>query len=348
MFLKNQIRHLLSICLVALSTYLYATPLTNDISYAIVFVHLGKEIPLYTQTAISQAHIFNPKAPIYLIAEEDAYKTFVRSRKLLENSYENITFISCESLTPSKKHLFFNQKSSLDRTFRNGFWQYATERFFYLEEFIYKYQLTNVFHLENDVMLYADLEKLLPNFCNNYQGLGAVFDNEVRVVPSFIYIKDLQALKIFTHFLITKVHSKENDMETLAGFKSIKLGKYIDHLPIVHPIYVEKHPMISSLGHTTKKKENYSKHFAQFLSIFDGAAIGQYLGGIDPRNAISTIGFINESCLFNPSHFQYTWEEDEEGRLIPLAIFEGEKIKINNLHIHSKNLDIFYSYRNRG
>jgi len=79
--------------------------------------------------------------------------------------------------------------------------------------------------------------------------------------------------------------------------------------------------------------------------LFDGAAIGQYLGGVDPRNQKSKPGFINESCVFNPSRFLFEWIKDDKGREIPYAIFKDCKYRINNLHIHSKNLAKFKSRR---
>ena len=57
---------------------------------------------------------------------------------------------------------------------------------------------------------------------------------------------------------------------------------------------------------------NFSNCYNDFNSIFDGAAIGQYLGGIDPRNNSSnSIGFVNEQCIFNVSNYKYIWNNNE-------------------------------------
>ena len=87
----------------------------------------------------------------------------------------------------------------------------------------------------------------------------------------------------------------------------------------------------------------YCQNINFFKSIFDAAAIGQYLGGGDPRNGTHGPGFINESCIFNPSLLVYEWLEDLEGRKVPFAVYGGEKFRVNNLHIHSKNLWQFTS-----
>jgi hypothetical protein len=71
-----------------------------------------------------------------------------------------------------------------------------------------------------------------------------------------------------------------------------------------------------------------------FNSIFDGAAIGQYLGGIYSNPNLK--GYINDTTIFNVSKYNYIWEHNE-----PYMVFENKKIKINNLHIHSKNLKQF-------
>ena len=79
-------------------------------------------------------------------------------------------------------------------------------------------------------------------------------------------------------------------------------------------------------------------------SISDAAAIGQYLGGIDPWHGChNTIGFINETCIFNPALCSFVWELDFKNRKIPYIIFKNAKYCINNLHIHCKNLNKFKS-----
>jgi hypothetical protein len=38
-----------------------------------------------------------------------------------------------------------------------------------------------------------------------------------------------------------------------------------------------------------------------------------------------------------------TWEKDAQGRRVPFATCNGAKYPINNLHIHSKELEKFRS-----
>lgn len=313
---------------------------TKNEEPSIVFVHLGSSLPDYLPIAIAQARLFNPSLSIYLIANKKALTK--GAKKELRNSQTK--FISCESLTQSASHKKFRAKSKLDKKFRKGFWTFTTERFFYLSAFLKKYNLSNIFHLENDVMLYTDLKCALPIFLKNYANkIGATFDNDNRCIPGFLYISNQAALEQFTDFIGATAERGDNDMQLFAKFQKQEEGKWIKHLPILTPEYAKDHQLISSSGSKGSNPLDFSSHIEEFHSIFDAAAIGQYLGGIDPRNGDSTPGFINEECIFNPSNFQFAWKADEHSRKIPIMAYKGKEYKINNLHIHSKNLKAFQS-----
>jgi hypothetical protein len=51
----------------------------------------------------------------------------------------------------------FDSKSMLDKQFRGGFWNNASKRLFILNEYMKQQGLRNVIHLENDVLLYSDM-----------------------------------------------------------------------------------------------------------------------------------------------------------------------------------------------
>jgi hypothetical protein len=199
--------------------------------------------------------------------------------------------------------------------------------------------LENVFHLENDVMLYVNLGDLLPIFETYYPGMGATFDNEERCIPGFIYIQKKEALnplaKTFRNYASTGL----NDMTILSLFQKAA-PQLIDFLPVTTEEYANAHSMVSLYGQTTSDKTKFSQHIEQFNSIFDAAAIGQYLGG---DNSHLPPGFINERALYNPSAFSYTFIPDEQGRIVPYASYKGVSYRVNTLHIHCKDLKSFSS-----
>ena len=84
-----------------------------------------------------------------------------------------------------------------------------------------------------------------------------------------------------------------------------------------------------------------TNNFHNFQYIFDAAAIGQYLGGVDPRNDNrNTEGFVNETCIIKYNHYHFDWIIIDEIKR-PFIIINNLKYRIFNLHIHSKNLKKF-------
>ena len=75
--------------------------------------------------------------------------------------------------------------------------------------------------------------------------------------------------------------------------------------------------------------------------LFDAAAMGQYLGGVDPRNDQSvTVGFVNETCVVKYNNYTFYWIVINEIKK-PFIQIDGNMIPIFNLHVHCKNLNKF-------
>lgn len=314
--------------------FMVSIVLTSDELPSIVFVHLGNQIPEYLFDATAQAHLFNPTLPIVVIADQSAFQ------QIDQEPY--ITFVACQDLCESSEHALFKKISNLDRHGRDGFWFKATERFFYIDELMRQRNMQHVFHLEYDNMLYVDLLSLMPVF-ERYDGIAATFDADNRCIPGFIYFARADALHRLVSYIAHAASSNLNDMEIIAAFRKTHDVQQIDHLPIIFPEYIQQYGLGNALGFTTMSPENYTRNIHEFDSIFDAAALGQFLGGIDPRNGHSAPGFINETCLFNAARLHFQWHIDDAGRKVPYAYMHEKKYRINNLHIHSKNLKAFCS-----
>jgi hypothetical protein len=218
---------------------------------------------------------------------------------LLENL--SVTLVDTKELNDFN----FNKNSHLDRNFRNGFWHLCSLRFFYLYSYIKNNNLTDCIHLENDVITYVNFDELKPCFTHNK--VYVTYDSPNRVIPGIIYIPDYIAFQP----IIENYNFGLNDMQNLANFD-------LETLPI-------------SLTY-------YSKNFSDFYSIFDAAAMGQYLGGVDKRNQDGdTRGFVNETCIVKYNNYKFVWYKINN-LYIPHLIVDDQLIKINNLHIHSKEL----------
>ena len=96
--------------------------------------------------------------------------------------------------------------------------------------------------------------------------------------------------------------------------------------------------------HVAADPSRYWQHFEALHMIFDAAALGQYLGGIDPRNAPGpSVGFVNESCIFDPRILRPRMTSDGDGRRVPVVETVSGLHRVANLHIHSKNPAPFLS-----
>lgn len=304
--------------------------LWSDTSFCIVFVHIGKQLPPHLEVALTQARTFNPKCPIILIANEDALKdTYIRS---------DILSISCESLPLTQEHLFFQNKTKLNDQCFGGYQRYTSERFMYLYDFMVFHGIDHVFHIENDVMLYVDLEKLLPIFLKHYHGIATTFESERKGIAGFVFINNASAMQKLAKYFVQTSPKAMNDMMILGAFwKQYK--DVIDCLPMIMPSYFISD--YQKLGNDLlKRKLQHTKHIAEFESIFDGAAIGVFLDGLNSTTAHFPPGYLMKA-LFNPSLITYTWKKDEYGRKVPYAQYGNEIYRINNLHIASKRLEGF-------
>jgi hypothetical protein len=297
-------------------------------SSAIVFVHIGKSLPSYMETTLTQAQLFNPHSEIYMIGSHQA----------LGKLHVPVNKIAYETLEKSQEHLEFLARRSDD-----GYWRYVVERFFYLDELLMKYQLDQVLHLENDVMVYFDFDALIPSFERCYAGIGATFISDALCILGIVYIANRDRLHAVLPFIVEMTGRGMNDMEIFAAIRREQSRDVIDDLPIIPLSYLEEAHKLGERLPNVSDPDRYCAYTEVFNSIFDAAALGQYLGGVDPIFGSPMPGYINYNSIFDPRRFQYTWEIDGEGRKIPYIHHAGRKYRINNLHIHSKRLENFKS-----
>lgn len=283
-----------------------------------ILVALGK-IPEYLDDCIDQIKRTQKQTKIILLTNK---KTKYKNK--------NCKTIFVESLKLSKEHDYFIKKSKFSKdTYRDFFWKHSIERFYYIDDFLNKTPMNNIFHIENDVLLYQDLEIVLDKI-NNFN-FACVRDGVNRVIGSLVYIKNKTISK-----KIVKISNKYlnlNDMKIL-NLLDKQISKSIN-LP---------------LGEDLKfiKKSKYYKDIKKIPFIFDAAAIGQYIDGPHRKNFFKKIfnnikntfniydGFENKDTNLKISDWKIEWKNNkpfkqENNKLIPIA----------NLHIHSKNLRKF-------
>jgi hypothetical protein len=254
---------------------------------------------------------------IYIITNREFFTNF-------SEYVENIQLIAIDELSDS---YYYNERTQLDNHFRGGFWALASARFFYLYEFMRSRDIENVVHLENDVIIYRNIDEL--NDAVDKTKLYLPFDSFTRNIASIMFIPNHNVFKM----VLDRYNFSKNDMENFSIIQS-QTG------------LIENFPIFISDANCSPEYQFVTRGYNKFKIIFDAAAIGQYLGGVDPRNcAGDTTGFVNETCIIKYDQYRFIWNV-VNGIKCPFIVVESAdgthcSYPIFNLHIHSKALENF-------
>jgi hypothetical protein len=293
----------------------------------IFYAFIGK-LPSYSVDTVYQMRLFYD-GPIYFIIS-DYESEYVK----ILNNY-NVTIIRYDAVISKE---FLETSNNFISKFviipelndRKNLFVCAFERFFVVYEAMKKFNIANVFFLELDNLVYDNPCEWLDNLSK--KDMAFMFDNVDRFSAGVCYIKNFKALWEFCEFSLKFIENHTGFMDEMTCIYKY-YGSNKDSVQLL-PIHWEdsKYPEL-----TYYKLNDYG-------SIFDSAAIGVYLGGVDPYHINVTRIYENPEkqknkwSLIDYTMYEYKWELDSNGRNIPY-IFSGTKwYRLNNLHIHSKNL----------
>ena len=224
----------------------------------------------------------------------------------------------------------FKNKSTQNKDFRNGSWHFSSARLFVLHSFMVKYNVKNVIHIENDVLLYYNCDETLTESLYNQKQAYIPFDSYERNVASIVYMPDGSTFER----ILEQYNFNKNDMYNFS-----EIRKKTD-LINTFPIFVN-HDMFPNDGEKAFVTNGWER-FGGY--IFDAAAMGQYVGGVDPRNIYGdTRGFVNETCVIKYNDEGEIFWQTVAGLSKPFIKTResGVEIPIFNLHIHSKALMLY-------
>jgi hypothetical protein len=242
------------------------------------------------------------------------------------------------NITPFDKDLFYSDKIDQFKEIyykKDYFWTITAIRLIYIENFLRIYGKENMYHFENDVLLYYSLKEFDNIFQKKYSHLAITTGGDHKCMTGFLFIKNYEALSLMTQFFVDLLRAcSESDIRRTYGVDMV-------------------HEMSLMRIYGLKKGDIYLSHlptmpnspdFHLFNSLFDPAAWGQFVGGtIDGIPGVKPADhYISRMLITNPSYI-VIWKDDEKGRHIPYFRGSGEDIRINNLHIHSKNLSKYTS-----
>ena len=288
----------------------------------IVYSWIGK-LPKYIGDSIYQTRLFFD-GPIYLITN-DINTDFLNKYNIIIVNYNNV--IDNDIILHENRFIVCNNLNERSKLFFRGI-----ERFFILKNLIKNYNLSNILFLEVDNLIYDNPNNWLDKFIN--YNTTIMYSGKDHLCTGIFFTKNYYTIKEMT----------DKSLDFLN--KNIKVNGCLSEMTILSKIYndLDKIHFLPGLweedGINKKVFENYSIH----NSIFDPGGIGIYLYGMDPihtNNVIQTgltmQRFFEDTT--NYSNYKYIFLYDKKKRKIPYIINKkNEHIKINSLHIHSKDI----------
>ena len=291
----------------------------------IIFVHSGNATPpMCMVDSVGIACRVAPNSNVLVLVNQQSISLLqdqLQSRNQIQP--HNLKLLSIESLGDEGLSKNFLENAKADKDFREGFWLQTANRFMLIADLMVAFNLENCLHLENDNVLYFDPSSKLDIF-RSYARFAIPFDRS-RTIPGVVWYKDAQIAQEIARYIQNR--SDEHDMDVIRQF--CDLGQCdAKPLPTMSPLYAK------GMGLSVKE---YCSGYEEFGGIFDGAAIGQYLGGVDPRNiAGDTRFFINETSDLDLRKATLTWGLENQKRA-PILKFYEEYVNVLTVHAHSKD-----------
>lgn len=305
--------------------------MNEDLKMNVVYSFHGK-LPPYALTTVQQLRKFF-KGDVYFILD-DVQNNIVN---IMRDDYR-VNIIPLEKVFDHnfKSIVNYNRKKFSIVNFlkgRENLFEYTFERFYLVNNLMkINSSLTNVFFLELDNLIYDDPTKWLSMFST--KEMGYMFDNIGRYSSGIFYVKHQKAMQVLIDFFNNYIKNTStnfiNEMSALNDFHY-----YNKDLVQVFPTHWES---------DLYPKETWENYSLYGKSIFDAAAVGIFLGGADVHN---TNGKVVKNkikwhySLIDYSIYKYEWRLDSENRKRPFVQNPntGDWILLNNLHIHSKDLE---------
>lgn len=282
--------------------------------------------PEFLADCLGQYSIFNPGKIFVLVDRQSIAKV---------TKYPQVEAIALEDYHSEKIDRLVSVYEHPEKTF----WTVALTRFVYLENFMRANELEHLYHFENDVLIYFDISKFCHVFEQLYENIAITPGGPAKIMTGFMYINNYRSLEHMTDFFIdilarlgedgirgTYSCDMVHEMSLMAAYRK-EAGPYcMAHLPIL------------PFG-------EFSENFDKFGAVFDPATWGQFVGGtrVDGPGVKPMDHYIGRLLGANPD-YKVDWKVVNDLK-IPHFNYDGNLVRINNLHIHSKNLRAFTNMR---
>jgi len=297
----------------------------------VVLFHIGRNgLPEYQEDCFAQYRLFNPDLKTY----------FLTDKYLLEDS-----LFKKYDIQPMDKNDFHSSKIDHFITFfKHGrllspyqFWIVTALRLIYIENFMKSMKLKDVYHFENDVLIYRNISTINDKFQELYPRMAITPGGPDKCITGFMYIHDFAPLSKMTEFFVEMLrkYGKPNLMK-MYGMDMVNEMTLMRAFSKEYPDDLQFLPILP-FG-------EWSTNFEEFGSLFDPASYGQFIGG-SAQDKIPGLmpsdHYIGQYMRSHPE-VKMGWMSWDHLR-VPFVIYDGVAYDINNLHIHSKNLHLYKS-----
>lgn len=314
----------------------------TDKSMSVAYSFHGT-LPAYSIDTVIQLRKFY-SGPVYFIVSDIHSVHVPRLREELNVTIVDIKEVESRNAVSenSDKFVVMSGLKGRERLF-----QYSFERFYLLEKLMERRNLKNVFFLELDNLIYHDPHDWIPAF--SLKPISYMYDGVGRFSSGVFFAKDSGSLRkmleSFTKFIENFNSTDKSATEMIALYEFYESNKNLVQVLPTH-WETDKYP-----------KESWENFTVYGDSIFDAASVGIYLGGLDSIHTGRTNVKGARLKMQKNDHedmwastidytgYEYKWERDRLGRNIPFVKNPdtGRWIRMNNLHIHSKDLRSCFS-----
>ena len=260
----------------------------------IVLVHLGGPVPDYFRICVKQIRKFFD-GPVYFYGEpldNELAKRF----SVLPYSFH------CPRVKDFEKVSFLGNYGK--------FWDYTFRRMFVIEDLMRATGISNVIHIENDVMIYSDPRTL--GFSAAARRVSACDIGPKYATYAYTHIPNLDAIRKLNdaHLRVLREGKKALDLRYGEG--------------MVNEMLMAKDLM------------NRGELAALPLLEFDGASAGQYLFGTQTDPPGWTGEHHHLGRMIRSGEVRASFEDTQPF----ITTADGKRHRLNNLHIHSKRLEL--------
>lgn len=277
----------------------------------LIFIYLGGQLPDYAYSSLAMA-CENNDVQVHLVLEIPSNRV-VDQRVIVhytDEFYEKSEFEN------------FKKLSLLDQEFLGGFWLHTAERLFVLQQYAQFLGFERFMHAELDIIFF-DLTSLTKRIPSLLPAIYVPRDSLNRAMASLIIVTSHFALASLIEFFQYQ-NNDLNEMQILAQF--------IQN----NPDLATSLPSDNALSQQVKP--NDWSYLPESLSggIFDCAALGQWLFGIDPKISSGFVrsGYVNDALSVDLQDYFFLLHDDRN-QLVCI----GPDSKVHNiycLHVHSK------------